>query len=512
MGVTPLSAALVALAGLAAPADAGIPQLPPTWIVYEAGATEHSEVATQIVAGPNGSVTVLGSAFLPSTSEDVLVIRYSADGVLEWQRRFDTPEHGDEHPGAIVAAPDGGAWFSTQHASTPPRISVTRLDADGEVVWSESRSVAPSRDVFAFQLIPKLAVDLDHGAPRVYVTVSDAGAYRVLRFDDDGAEVWDVDWTAERTGGTPPEWLEHGHRPTDIDVGAGGDVYVTGVIADSVTTGGAYGTIAVAPEGSVRWTHFQSGDLGALLTDPFVRAHPEGGAVVAGSPETTCGTFDLRLWSISDEGIERWDVPGDDDPCGFTFGPTSFAVAPDGRAAVCSSNVVPLGWRTRVLDADGAVVMDRLWDASSAVTSLPMAVAFDLDGGVVVTGTGNTPTTGFGVVRYDGAGDESWQWTASPSTTGMGVSLDVGDDGACFVAARRWGGAGVGEHVATLRFDPPRAPCLADFDGSGGVDGADLAIVLGAWGSCGDCAADLNHDGAVDGSDLAIVLGAWGDC
>jgi len=39
------------------------------------------------------------------------------------------------------------------------------------------------------------------------------------------------------------------------------------------------------------------------------------------------------------------------------------------------------------------------------------------------------------------------------------------------------------------------------------VNGADLAIVLGQWGSSGT--ADLDGNGIVDGADLAIVLGHW---
>jgi hypothetical protein len=47
----------------------------------------------------------------------------------------------------------------------------------------------------------------------------------------------------------------------------------------------------------------------------------------------------------------------------------------------------------------------------------------------------------------------------------------------------------------------------ADLDGSGTVDGADLAILLGQWGGPGT--ADLDGSGSVDGADLAILLGAW---
>jgi hypothetical protein len=57
--------------------------------------------------------------------------------------------------------------------------------------------------------------------------------------------------------------------------------------------------------------------------------------------------------------------------------------------------------------------------------------------------------------------------------------------------------------------------CPGDLTGDGVVDGGDLLILLGAWGSCSDptdCPADLNGDGVVDGSDLLILLGNWGLC
>lgn len=56
--------------------------------------------------------------------------------------------------------------------------------------------------------------------------------------------------------------------------------------------------------------------------------------------------------------------------------------------------------------------------------------------------------------------------------------------------------------------------CLADISGNGFVDGVDLAIVLGAWGSPagGKSGADIDGDGIVNGSDLAYVLSGWGPC
>lgn len=60
------------------------------------------------------------------------------------------------------------------------------------------------------------------------------------------------------------------------------------------------------------------------------------------------------------------------------------------------------------------------------------------------------------------------------------------------------------------RFSPPAA-CVGDLNSDGSVSAADLALLLGAWGTAGG-AADLNGDGVVAASDLALLLGAWGDC
>ncbi|HMN95823.1 MAG TPA: hypothetical protein PKC43_11930 [Phycisphaerales bacterium] len=52
-------------------------------------------------------------------------------------------------------------------------------------------------------------------------------------------------------------------------------------------------------------------------------------------------------------------------------------------------------------------------------------------------------------------------------------------------------------------------PCVGDLNGDGVVDGADLGLLAGGWGTA---AGDLNGDGIVDGADLGILLGNWGPC
>lgn len=69
--------------------------------------------------------------------------------------------------------------------------------------------------------------------------------------------------------------------------------------------------------------------------------------------------------------------------------------------------------------------------------------------------------------------------------------------------------AGEGRHFGQRRgfLLVPRA--AADIDADGKVDGVDIALVLGSWGTCTGCPADINGDGFVNGVDLAIILGSW---
>ncbi|MFO0874122.1 MAG: LamG-like jellyroll fold domain-containing protein [Phycisphaerales bacterium] len=77
-------------------------------------------------------------------------------------------------------------------------------------------------------------------------------------------------------------------------------------------------------------------------------------------------------------------------------------------------------------------------------------------------------------------------------------------------------GDGVFEPAAVLGLQAllePLAPSnLADLNGDGQVDGADLGELLGQWGpctGCGGCSADFDQNGSVDGGDLGVMLGGW---
>ena len=61
---------------------------------------------------------------------------------------------------------------------------------------------------------------------------------------------------------------------------------------------------------------------------------------------------------------------------------------------------------------------------------------------------------------------------------------------------------------------PDACQCLPDLSGDNVVSAADLALLLGFWGTDGSGVidADIDDDGIVAASDLSILLSAWGPC
>ena len=71
------------------------------------------------------------------------------------------------------------------------------------------------------------------------------------------------------------------------------------------------------------------------------------------------------------------------------------------------------------------------------------------------------------------------------------------------------------ENVAVnqqIFIDAPGPVNPMDLTGDDRVDGADLTMLLGMWGTCvdiDDCQPAFNDDGQIDGADLTALLGAW---
>ena len=79
------------------------------------------------------------------------------------------------------------------------------------------------------------------------------------------------------------------------------------------------------------------------------------------------------------------------------------------------------------------------------------------------------------------------------------------------ISFKSYPGGPAQQDTATASFTYIEAPCPADVDGNGVINGGDLGLLLLDWGS-NAARSDLNRDGLVNGADVGLMLLAWGPC
>ncbi|MBL9148228.1 MAG: hypothetical protein JNM94_05980 [Phycisphaerae bacterium] len=161
------------------------------------------------------------------------------------------------------------------------------------------------------------------------------------------------------------------------------------------------------------------------------------------------------------------------------------------------------------MSSNGQITHGYTWSPETGVTLLPLPPAgfqkYVAPAGINVAGTVvGTIATMQGSQRafvYDathGVRDLNTLTTPAPGFV-MNAATAVNDNG--WIVG--WGSGGGGMTRAFVL----KPKIAGDLDGDGTVGPADLAILLGAWGTSG--AGDLNGSGAVDGEDLGTLLASW---
>ncbi|MCA9284006.1 MAG: hypothetical protein KDA22_02235 [Phycisphaerales bacterium] len=185
----------------------------------------------------------------------------------------------------------------------------------------------------------------------------------------------------------------------------------------------------------------------------------------------------------------------------------------DYRAAGVTTVSLDLATFDVDFSAGGRPLTIMLINTHGTQTSLDDTVAYFMGPNIPVPGEGwksytfdipsSSETLPDGWLMLDSNGDGTPDGDWNDAITNVTKLQFFYGDPTFFFIFQQWD-LGV-DNISITVADDPGIP--GDLDGNGIVDGADLGLLLAAWG--GDGPADLDGNGVVDGADLGVLLGNW---
>lgn len=303
------------------------------------------------------------------------------------------------------------------------------------------------------------------------------GAYDGVAFAENGDPIFATHLNVRRLDAVTGETVWSSPRSCSVSGDCGPAIAGDALYVDEVAPGGQVVTRFDLATGAKLYS---SPVMPGFLSQNTPFADGKGGVYY---PRTQNNALVDFLYAFTDTGTEftpRWNVP-----CKAGAG-SQHGVGPDG-------SVYFLGI-TDLLERRDPLTGELLSQSDIAVAVQITQSHFAIDAeGTVFYGNGGFPGT---IFSFTPELELNWSVTV-PNLNQGGPSLAA--DGTLVVC-------GNGTEVRAYRTESRCAP--ADLDCDGDVDGADLGILLSAWGTPGP--GDLDGNGLVDGGDLGLLLAQWG--
>ena len=331
--------------------------------------------------------------------------------------------------------------------------------------------------------------------------------------------------------GVPPQLLSYIYN--GISVGRSDGIHSFGNVPAGYDGAGRMKPEMVAPGGATSWAVPFVSSVAAMLyqtamTPPYnANANAREGVVIKSA--MMAGGSHRSTWTNNPQtaGVNRGVATK---PLDVIYGADEVNVnnahwiltsgEQEGTTTVPSnSTVAPRGWDFRLMSAGTTfyyrfrvtlpvtdVSILATWHRAFG-TSINIGTAANIDLRLFKVMPGST--TLMPLIGDDGLGIFNVGNVASLSTVDNVEHLFLHDlaAGDYVVEMKRIDGLAAAVQTSLAWIMPETPPITGDLTNDGIVDGTDLAIVLGSWGTAGP--GDLNSDGTVDGLDLAILLGNW---
>jgi len=450
----------------------------PAWVARYNGPGNGPDEVTALALDNDGCIYLTGkSAGTSASGNDYATVKFSADGVTLWVRRYDGPGHGWDAAYDLGLDDSGHVYVtgeSTPFGYSLYDLATIKYSLSGESLWTKSYAGPYDQEANAL-------VMGDSG--EVYVTGLNVEQpydhdYLTIKYSPQGESLWIR--TYQGTGGG-------NDIATDIELDQSGNVFVTGY-SPGMGTNNDYVTIKYSPVGESLWIRrYNSPDNVSDLAWAIAVDDSRDIYVTGNSATIKYGSAGDSLWA-------RTDIQG-----------TSLLTDHSNNLYVTGSK------GTFKCTGDGTL----LWTGPYGGRGLALNSA----GNVYVTGG----TLDIETVKYSPSGDILWikSYDGPGHENDQGERVKVDQKGNVYVAGSSWDAASgidytaikyspcaaipgdvnasgqitLGDiiHLVNYIFDKDRPPCL-------GTDPGNCWIPLPL------CRGDINASGNINLGDIIHLV------
>ncbi len=265
------------------------------WTNRYDGPVHKNDYAGGVAVDGFGNIYVTGSTEVTNMIWDIVTIKYSPDGNLQWLNRYN--RYGTNYCGSSgFAVGTAGNVFVTANIYYADAAFITiKYDSQGNAVWTNYYKGSPGGSDY----IGTVAVDSSGNS---FVTGDSDGMegsmdYTTLKYAPDGTAMWTnryiSGWTA---------------IPSAMTLDSAGNVIVTGdSFSWDLSWIHQYATVKYSNDGSPLWTNFalaptyQGGNVPIVMTD-----HSGNVFLTGGSPDADSTNANFITVKLSASGTPLW--------------------------------------------------------------------------------------------------------------------------------------------------------------------------------------------------------------
>lgn len=435
-----------------------VAQIDTAWIRDLAGSTQGAHSGNAIWSMPDGGAVVAGGAPGQNGKSDILTSRISKSGEVLWTRLYDGPSSGSD-AGRLVQADSAGNSYvvgSFESAQGRRNIVLLRYSPDGDLDWvrqmdSTSGSSTDSDSVTA------MCFDSDGnvimvGAKSVFQW------YQMLfvrKYRPDGELQWHREY--DYSG----NFLSH-DIPLAVVADSANNLYIA---AATETPDWDFLLLKYRSNGNRQWVRLYDSPWHGDDQATAIAVDRQGYVYVTGSSEGDGGSIDYLTLKYDSLGVRLWtrrfigQAGGDDVPVGIGVDDAG-AIYVGGRSRGFFSFE---DFHIIKYDTGSIPVWDRQYTGPGFSVEVPNSFRVTPSGISYISGASSQSSTSweFATVSFDSAGFLRWERRYGASMNDSAASMHLDDSGNVFVAGNG-SVASASDIITVIKYSPCDAPAAVN--------------------------------------------------